>query len=75
MGNFGNRLAQSFLIGLGLALATYFGIGFGTAVAIFTPVQQWAGTGAMFFFGLGIGIAKDTGENSGASTPATSKPA
>lgn len=63
MGTFGTRLAQSFLMGLGLATATWFGVAFGVAGGFMTVTQQYAGAGAMFFFGLGIGIAKDTGDN------------
>jgi len=62
MGSFGKRLAQSFLIGAGLSLATFFGLGYGVAAGIWTVTQQLIGSGAMFMFGLGIGVAQDTEE-------------
>jgi hypothetical protein len=60
----GKRLASSFLLALGAATATWFGIGFGLAVspAIFSLAQQMAGTGAMFFFVFGAGMAADTAD-------------
>ena len=61
----GKRLASSFLLALGAAVATWFGIGFGlgtTPEAIFTATQQMAGTGAMFFFVFGAGMAADTAD-------------
>ena len=63
MGNFGNRLAQSLFIALALATAAWFGIAFGIAGGFMTLEQQYAGTGMMFFCGVGIGLAKDTGDN------------
>ena len=62
----GKRLASSFLLALGAAVATWFGIGFGlgttSAEAIFTATQQMAGTGAMFFFVFGAGMSADTAD-------------
>jgi hypothetical protein len=60
----GKRLASSFLLALGAAVATWFGIGFGVdpTIAIFTVAQQVAGTGAMFFFVFGAGMAADTAD-------------
>lgn len=59
----GKRLASSFLLALGAATATWFGIGFGIgAIGLFTAVQQMAGTGAMFFFVFGAGMAADTAD-------------
>ena len=58
----GKRLASSFLLALGAAIATWFGVGFGIAAGIFTVPQQMAGTGAMFFFVFGAGMAADTAD-------------
>ena len=61
----GKRLASSFLLALGAATATWFGIGFGASAAagwIFTAAQQIVGTGAMFFFVFGAGMAADTAD-------------
>jgi len=60
----GKRLASSFLLALGAATATWFGIGFGIppAATIFTATQQIVGTGAMFFFVFGAGMAADTAD-------------
>ena len=59
----GKRLASSFLLALASALATWFGIGFGVGPGLpFTLVQQAVGTGAMFFFVFGTGMAADTAD-------------
>jgi hypothetical protein len=61
----GKRLASSFLLALGAALATWFGIGFGVGTDVtlpFTAVQQIVGTGAMFFFVFGAGMVADTAD-------------
>ena len=57
----GKRLASSFMLALGSALAAWFGIGFGVPM-IFTAVQQMAGTGGMFFFVFGAGMASATAD-------------
>lgn len=60
----GKRLASSFLVALACALATYFGIGFGIGDDLpFTLAQQFVGTGAMFFFVFGAGMAADTADS------------
>ena len=59
----GKRLASSFLLALGAATATWFGIGFGLTDLIFTAAQQAVGTGAMFFFVFGAGMAADTADS------------
>ena len=59
----GKRLASSFLLALGAALATWFGVGFGVGTDLpFTALQQIVGTGAMFFFVFGAGMAADTAD-------------
>jgi len=60
----GKRLASSFFLALGAAIAAWFGIGFGVpdSVGIFTIAQQAAGTGATFFFVFGAGMAADTAD-------------
>lgn len=60
----GKRLASSFFLALGAAIAAWFGIGFGvgTVPPIFSAVQQAAGTGATFFFVFGAGMAADTAD-------------
>lgn len=58
----GKRLAASFLLALGAATATWFGIGFGLPDGIFTAAQQAAGIGAMFFFVFGAGMLADTAD-------------
>lgn len=62
----GKRLASSFFLALGAAVAAWFGIGFGipaVGVGIFTAAQQMAGTGAIFFFVFGAGMALDTADS------------
>jgi len=58
----GKRLASSFLLALGASTATWFGIAYGIP-DIFTAAQQIAGTGAMFFFVFGAGVAADTADS------------
>lgn len=58
----GKRLASSFLLALGASTATWFGIAYGLG-SIFTTAQQIAGTGAMFFFVFGAGMAADTADS------------
>jgi len=58
----GKRLASSFLLALGASTATFFGCAYGTAAGIMTTTMQIAGTGAMFFFVFGAGMAADTAD-------------
>jgi hypothetical protein len=56
----GKRLAPSFLLGLGVSLATYFGLGY--VPTIYDTVMQAMGAGAMFFLVFAHGMLKDTEE-------------
>jgi uncharacterized membrane protein len=56
----GKRAAGSALLGIGVSLITFFGLGY--VPTIYSTIQQLSGAGAMFFLVFGYGILKDTEE-------------